>query len=249
LNIENIHHMRRSLDELTDICEPLNQSSWEEDWYSKVDASLWLRHLRLLIGGCHEVIRLMQIEKSCVVCHCSDGWDRTAQLCALAELLMDPYYRTCRGFVILIEKEWLSFGHKFHDRVGHGDATGYPGSQERSPIFVQWLDSVYQLTLQFPNAFEFSEDFLICIADHHLSCCYGTFLYNSEWERRARNLASKTTSLWSDMIGRQEDKPNLYNNCYNPDQVDRVLYPSSSIRNLKVWSNLWLRRDPPNQHN
>jgi hypothetical protein len=31
--------MRRSLDELTDICEPLNQSSWEEDWYSKVDAS------------------------------------------------------------------------------------------------------------------------------------------------------------------------------------------------------------------
>ena len=94
LNIENIHHMRRSLDELTDICEPLNVGSWEADWYSKVDTSLWLRHLRLVLGGTHEIIRLMQVEHKCVVCHCSDGWDRTAQLCALAELLMDPWYRS-----------------------------------------------------------------------------------------------------------------------------------------------------------
>ncbi len=25
---------------------------------------------------------------------CSDGWDRTAQVCGLAELMLDPYYRT-----------------------------------------------------------------------------------------------------------------------------------------------------------
>lgn len=144
----------------------------------------------------------------------------------------------------MIEKEWLSFGHKFHDRCGHGDATGYPGSQERSPIFVQFLDAVYQLTNQFPTAFEFSEEFLLCVADHHMSCCYGTFLYNSECERKARHVASKTTSLWSDMIGRQKDRQQLYNNQYNPEIGDRILYPVSSIRNLKVWGNLWLRRDP-----
>lgn len=29
-----------------------------------------------------------------VVVHCSDGWDRTPQIVALAEILLDPYYRT-----------------------------------------------------------------------------------------------------------------------------------------------------------
>ena len=33
-------------------------------------------------------------EQRPVVVHCSDGWDRTTQIVALAELVLDPYYRT-----------------------------------------------------------------------------------------------------------------------------------------------------------
>ena len=33
-----------------------------------------------------------------VLVHCSDGWDRTAQTCALAQVMLDPYYRTIAGF-------------------------------------------------------------------------------------------------------------------------------------------------------
>lgn len=47
-------------------------------------------------------------EGDSVLVHCSDGWDRTAQICAIAELALDPYFRTIEGFLILIEKEWYN---------------------------------------------------------------------------------------------------------------------------------------------
>lgn len=40
-----------------------------------------------------------------VLVHCSDGWDRTPQIVALAKLLLDPYYRT-------IEVQRRSIGHR-----------------------------------------------------------------------------------------------------------------------------------------
>jgi hypothetical protein len=73
----------------------------------------------------------------------SDGWDRTAQLCALAELLLDPYYRTLQGFAVLVEKDWCSFGHMIARRCGHADKNH--ADEQRSPIFLQWLDSVWQV--------------------------------------------------------------------------------------------------------
>lgn len=35
-----------------------------------------------------------------VLVHCSDGWDRTAQACSVASILLDPYYRTIRGLMV-----------------------------------------------------------------------------------------------------------------------------------------------------
>ena len=75
--------------------------------------------------------------------HCSDGWDRTAQLTSLAMLLLDSHYRTLRGFQVLVEKEWLSFGHKFNHRVGQGDDEH--NDPDRSPVFLQFIDCVWQV--------------------------------------------------------------------------------------------------------
>jgi myotubularin-related protein 3/4 len=94
-----------------------------------------------------------------VLVHCSDGWDRTPQITTLAEIMLDPYYRTIEGFQILVQREWIAFGHKFGDRCGHG--VGASDSNERSPVFLQWLDCIYQLFMQNPIAFEFNEMFLV----------------------------------------------------------------------------------------
>ena len=78
--------------------------------------------------------------KACLV-HCSDGWDRTAQLSSLTQLILDPYFRTFRGFMILVQKEWIDGGFKFADRTGLGGMG--KNYTEFSPVFIQFLDCVH----------------------------------------------------------------------------------------------------------
>jgi hypothetical protein len=58
-----------------------------------------------------------------VFVHCSDGWDRTAAISSLTQLMIDPYYRGLDGFAVLVEKEWCAFGHRFAHRCGTGGET------------------------------------------------------------------------------------------------------------------------------
>ena len=56
-----------------------------------------------------------------VLVHCSDGWDRTTQIVSLAQIMIDPHFRTIKGFQQLIDKDWVSFGHKFRLRNAVGN--------------------------------------------------------------------------------------------------------------------------------
>ena len=59
----------------------------------------WLRHIRLILETGAFIADSVVRGISCVV-HCSDGWDRTAQSTAIGALLLDPYYRTLKGFKV-----------------------------------------------------------------------------------------------------------------------------------------------------
>uniref|UniRef100_A0A3B5BIC2 phosphatidylinositol-3,5-bisphosphate 3-phosphatase n=1 Tax=Stegastes partitus TaxID=144197 RepID=A0A3B5BIC2_9TELE len=235
LEIPNIHVMRESLRKMKDVVYPTID---EAHWHSAIDQTHWLEYIRLLLSGAAKVADKLESGKTSVVVHCSDGWDRTAQLTSLAMLMLDSYYRTLRGFQVLVEKEWISFGHKFSARVGHGDENH--ANSERSPLFLQFIDCVWQMTRQFPAAFEFNELFLITVLDHLYSCLFGTFLYNSEQERAAKEVQAKTVSLWSYINSQPED----FTNPFYVDYENHVLYPLVSSRHLELWTSYYARWNP-----
>lgn len=62
-------------------------------FWSGVADSGWYDYIFLILSGARSVASSL-LKGINVVVHCSDGWDRTSQLCALAQILIDPYYRT-----------------------------------------------------------------------------------------------------------------------------------------------------------
>lgn len=67
---------------------------------SGIDSSNWLKHIKALLDAAWFIADAVDKGISVVV-HCSDGWDRTAQVCSLAALLLDPYYRTIQGYQVI----------------------------------------------------------------------------------------------------------------------------------------------------
>ena len=72
----------------------------------------------LVLLASSRVAERMETTTASILIHCSDGWDRTAQLSAISQILLDGYFRTIKGFCTLVDKEWIHMGHKFHDRIG-----------------------------------------------------------------------------------------------------------------------------------
>uniref|UniRef100_A0A8C2GJ52 Myotubularin related protein 6 n=1 Tax=Cyprinus carpio TaxID=7962 RepID=A0A8C2GJ52_CYPCA len=230
VGIENIHVMRGSLQKLLEVMGTRSLSM--TDYLVGLENSGWLRHIKAIMDAAIFLAKAVTDEGASVLVHCSDGWDRTAQVCALGSLLLDPYYRTIKGFMVLIEKDWISFGHKFADRCDQLD----PDPKEVSPIFTQFLECVWQLTEQFPQAFEFSEWFLIQIHEHVHSCQFGNFLGNSQ------RLKERTYSLWAHLLS---EKQNYLNPVYSPSFAEShpVLEPSTQAYHFKFWRNMYHQYD------
>ncbi|TVY32275.1 Phosphoinositide 3-phosphatase, partial [Lachnellula subtilissima] len=118
LGIDNIHVMRESLNKVIEAIKDSDISKLPPN-RELLAKSGWLKHITGVLDGSALIARQVGIQHSHVLIHCSDGWDRTSQLSALSQLLLDPYYRTISGFIVLIEKDWLSFGHMFQHRSGY----------------------------------------------------------------------------------------------------------------------------------
>uniref|UniRef100_A0A671UG48 phosphatidylinositol-3,5-bisphosphate 3-phosphatase n=1 Tax=Sparus aurata TaxID=8175 RepID=A0A671UG48_SPAAU len=236
MGMANIHSIRKSFQSLRFLCTQMPDPA---NWLSALESTKWLQHLSLLLKAALLVVNAVDRDHRPVLVHCSDGWDRTPQIVALSKLLLDPYYRTIEGFQVLVETEWLDFGHKFADRCGHGENS--EDVNERCPVFLQWLDCVHQLQRQFPCSFEFNEAFLVKLVQHTYSCLFGTFLCNSGKEREDRRVQERTCSVWSLLRPANRTLRNMLYSSHS----ETVLHPVCHVRNLMLWTAVYLPSSSP----
>ena len=113
MNVENIHVMRDSFRKVFALYRSATKTNDDAtSWFSSLESTRWLEHVKALLTAANTCAALINAKNVPILIHCSDGWDRTAQLSALTQILLDPWYRTKEGFAVLVEKEFCSFGHR-----------------------------------------------------------------------------------------------------------------------------------------
>jgi myotubularin-related protein 1/2 len=238
-NISNIHSVRDSYVKMSALCMSTNVQ--DQNWNSLIEDTKWLSQIRTIWAASWEAAFWVHVHRMPVLLHCSHGWDRTSQVAVLSQLLLDPFYRSRSGFATLVEKDFLSFGHPFHTRSSHGEGRGGDGAassgsdeSQISPIFIQFLDCVYQLVNLFPEKFEFNEMYLLVLSEHIYSCRFGTLLCDTERERELiAGIRQRTHSVWDYLESRQDCKnPN-----FQPSSSVLLMPLPTFLRNVSLWMN------------
>jgi len=239
LNMENIHVVRDSFKKLFDLSRAVAATGDSMNWLVELESTHWLDHIKSLLSAAKTCATYIE-NGTPVLCHCSDGWDRTMQVCALAQIILDPYFRTMKGFGVLIEKEFCEFGHRFSSRVGETGLNHFFENDQISPIFLQFLDCTWQLLNMFPCDFEFNGDFLISLMDYLYSGKVGTFLCDSDLERRAGRVRDLTTSVWTHLLS--PSKTDDYcNPLYDPPAGAHTLQLKVHFSDIRLWIDYYFR--------
>ncbi|XP_048780687.1 myotubularin-related protein 13-like isoform X2 [Ostrea edulis] len=253
-----VRQVKASFKKLMRACVPSAPLTPETGFHKLVEESEWLLQVQNIMQLAGATVDLLDVQGSSVIICLEDGWDITTQVVSVAQLLLDPYYRTIEGFKSLVEKEWLSFGHRFTHRSNQTAANQASGF---APLFLQFLDVIHQIHNQFPLSFEYNQFFLRFIGYHYVSNRFRTFMMDNEYERveagwlmddrrsskinheqseldagfAQRHQSHQGTSIW-DYIEKHHRKSTLFLNFqYSTRDQDVVLRPYSNISNLRIW--------------
>ncbi|NWW86503.1 MTMR9 protein, partial [Rhynochetos jubatus] len=226
--LERGRPLQESFAKLVEAC---NDASLGMDrWLSRLESCRWLSHVQAALStAC-----LAAQEEASVLVHGAEGTDTTLLVTALAQVILDPSCRTLEGFQGLLEREWIEAGHPFHLRCARS-AYSHARLKQEAPLFLLFLDCVWQLSRQFPFSLEFGEQLLLTLFDNAYASAYGTFLCNSERERRVRE---NTHSLWA-WLSQPGEKKKYLNPLYTRNAL--VIWPSVEPQSLQLWQGLFFR--------
>jgi hypothetical protein len=91
-----------------------------------------------------------------------------------------------------------------------------------------------------PSSFEFTEAFLVLLFDHSNLCLFGTFLCDSEKQRQAAEVTTKTASFWDYVKFLERTRAVVL---YNPYFIPRSGRPVArySVGEIPFWFGLYNR--------
>lgn len=154
---------------------------WDTDikWFSLLESSSWLDIIRRCLKKAIEIIECLEAQNMNVLLLEENASDLCCLVSSLVQVMMDPHCRTRVGFQSLVQKEWVMGGHCFLDRCNHLRQS----DKEEVPVFLLFLDCVWQLVHQHPPAFEFTETYLTVLSDSLYIPIFSTFFFNSPHQK------------------------------------------------------------------
>ncbi|XP_015993768.2 myotubularin-related protein 12 isoform X5 [Rousettus aegyptiacus] len=154
---------------------------WDTDikWFSLLESSSWLDIIRRCLKKAIEIIECLEAQNMSVLLLEENASDLCCLISSLVQVMMDPHCRTRVGFQSLVQKEWIMGGHCFLDRCNHLRQS----DKEEVPVFLLFLDCVWQLVHQHPPAFEFTETYLTVLSDSLYIPIFSTFFFNSPHQK------------------------------------------------------------------